>query len=150
LLLILHGCGLLGAGAMISAIGVTQVFVHEDLEFMHTAAHLLETVNPRLVPLVAHDRATLGGMLVANGLTVWLSAQWGFRAGVRWLWRALALGGNVAFLLAVTVHIVVGYDDVLHLAPAIAGWLLWNTAVVLTRGWLCPAPGGGDGSRTGR
>jgi len=45
----------------------------------------------------AHDRATLGGMLISNGLAVWLAAQWGFRAGARWLWIALAWSGNLAF-----------------------------------------------------
>jgi dihydroorotate dehydrogenase len=76
-------------------------------------------------------------MLIANGLTVWLSAQWGFRAGTAWLWHALAWGGNIAFACAVTVHVVVGYDDPLHLAPAVAGWVVWNVALALTRGWLC-------------
>jgi hypothetical protein len=36
------------------------------------------------------------------------------------------------------VHVVVGYHEPLHLAPAIAGWLLWNVALALTRGWLTP------------
>jgi len=92
------------------------------------------------VPLVAHDRATLGGMLIANGITVSLSALWGFRAGARWLWRALALGGNVAFALATIVHLVVGYGEPLHLAPAFSGWFLWNLALALTYGWMCGAP----------
>src|SRR3954463_9580720 len=62
LLLIVHGCGLLGAGLVISTIGVTHVFVPEDLEFMGTASDVLQAANRHLVPLIAHDRATLGGM----------------------------------------------------------------------------------------
>jgi hypothetical protein len=137
LLFILLGVGLTGAGLTMTIIGCTHVFMTTDLAFMRTTAAQLHLSYEHLVPLVAHDRATLGGMLIANGLTVWLSAQWGFRAGVRWLWRALALGGNVAFMLAIAVHVVVGYDDTLHLAPALLGWFLWNTALVLTKGWLC-------------
>jgi dihydroorotate dehydrogenase len=76
-------------------------------------------------------------MLIANGLAVWLSAQWGFRAGVGWLWQAFAVGGSLAFGAALAVHFVVGYTSALHLAPAIAGWALWALGLALTRDWLC-------------
>jgi len=136
LLFILIGAGLTGAGLMIAAIGCTAVFVQTDLEFMHTTRVQLHHSYETLVPLVAHDRASLGGMLIANGIAVWLSAQWGFRAGARWLWVALAWGGNIAFACATAVHIVVGYHSPLHLAPAMAGWVAWNVALLLTRDWL--------------
>ena len=136
LLFILIGAGLTGAGLMISAIGCTAVFVQTDLEFMRTTREQLHHSYETLVPLVAHDRASLGGMLIANGIAVWLSAQWGFRAGARWLWVALAWGGNIAFACATAVHIVVGYHSPLHLAPALVGWGAWNVALLLTRGWL--------------
>src|SRR5262249_48977942 len=75
-LLIFHACGLLGAGLTISTIGVTNVFVPEDLAFMQTTAEALRSANPNLVPLVAHDRATFGGMLVSSGLVFLLTALW--------------------------------------------------------------------------
>ena len=137
LLFIILGVGLTGAGTVMTIIGCTQVFVATDLEFMRTTSAQFALSYERLVPLVAHDRATLGGMLIANGITVWLSAQWGFRAGSAWLWRALAWGGNIAFACAVAVHVVVGYGSPLHLAPAMLGWILWNVALLLTREWLC-------------
>ncbi|HYK03819.1 MAG TPA: hypothetical protein VE974_18830 [Thermoanaerobaculia bacterium] len=145
MLFILLGIGLTGAGLVMTAIGCTQVFVASDLEFMRTTAAQLSLSYERLVPLVAHDRASLGGMLIANGIAVWLCAQWGFRAGARWLWRALAWGGNLAFVFAIGVHFVVGYSEPLHLAPAILGWALWNVALLLTKEWLtapaaAPAP----------
>jgi dihydroorotate dehydrogenase len=136
LLFILIGAGLTGAGLMIAAIGCTSVFVETDLEFMRATREQLHHSYETLVPLVAHDRASLGGMLIANGIAVWLSAQWGFRAGARWLWVALAWGGNIAFACATAVHVVVGYHSPLHLAPAMAGWVAWNVALLLTRGWL--------------
>lgn len=136
LIFILIGAGLTGAGLVISFIGCTSVFVETDLEFMHTTATQLRLSYERLVPLVAHDRASLGGMLIANGVAIWLSAQWGFRAGASWLWNALAWGGNLAFALAVAIHVVVGYHSPLHLAPAMAGLIAWNGALALTRGWL--------------
>jgi hypothetical protein len=133
LLFILIGIGITVAGAVISIIGCTSVFVKTDLEFMRTTADHLA----HLRPLIAHDRASLGGMLIANGVAIWLSAQWGFRAGAGWLWLALAWGGNVAFAAATIVHVVVGYGAILHLLPAFLGWIAWNVALALTRGWLC-------------
>jgi hypothetical protein len=137
LLFILLGVGLTGAGAVIAIVGCTQVFVATDLAFMRASSAQFAVSYERLLPLVAHDRATLGGMLIANGIAVWLSAQWGFRAGSRWLWRMLAWGGNIAFTCAIAVHVVVGYDEPLHLAPAVLGWVLWNVALLLTKSWLC-------------
>jgi len=51
-------------------------------------------------------------------------------------WRALAWGGNLAFIFATGVHFVVGYSEPRHLAPAILGWTLWNVALLLTKEWL--------------
>jgi hypothetical protein len=137
LLFIAIGAGLCGAGAVITAIGCTDVFVRSDLAFLRTTAAELLVAHDRLVPLIAHDRAGLGGMLLASGIAVWLSAQWGMRAGARWLWRAFAWGGNAAFLPAIAVHFAVGYTDPLHLAPALFGWALWWLALGLSRSWLC-------------
>jgi dihydroorotate dehydrogenase len=140
LLFVVLGVGFLGAGAVIAFLGITQVFVAEDLEFMRTTAARLGAASERLVSLVAHDRASLGGMLFANGWVILLSALWGFRAGAAWLWRALAAAGTVGFALATAVHYVVGYDNLLHLAPAFAGWALWYLALGLSRSWLLNAP----------
>ena len=139
LIFILIGLGLTGAGLVISYIGCTTVFVETDLHFMRTSASELSELHHHLVPLVAHDRATLGGMLIANGVVVWLSAQWGFRAGARWLWLALAAGGNIAFASTIAVHFAVGYSAFLHLVPAFLGWAGWNLALGLTHGWLARA-----------
>jgi hypothetical protein len=136
LLFIAIGASLTAAGLVISYVGCTSVFVDTDLAFMRTTAAQLRTSYDRLVPLVAHDRATLGGMLIANGIVIWLSAQWGMRAGARWLWTALCWSGNIAFALALGVHLVVGYGSPLHLAPALLGWIAWNSGLLLTRGWL--------------
>ena len=141
LIFVLIGATITGAGVVISYIGCTSVFVDTDLAYMRTTAAQLRVAYERLVPLVAHDRATLGGMLIANGLVIWLAAQWGMRAGARWLWTALCWSGNVAFILAIGVHVVVGYGSPLHLAPALFGWAMWIVALILTRTWLtAPRP----------
>jgi dihydroorotate dehydrogenase len=140
LIFVLLGAGFLVAGVVISYIGITSVFVKEDLEFMRTTAAELGAAHERLVALVAHDRASLGGMLMANGFAVLLSALWGFRAGAAWLWRALALAGNVAFAAAIGIHYVVGYDSWFHLAPAFLGWALWLLGLALCREWMSRSP----------
>jgi dihydroorotate dehydrogenase len=129
LLLVVQGTGFIGAGLVISAIGATRVFVHEDLEFLGTTAPALAAAAANLVPLVAHDRATLGGMLLANGLVILLTALWGFRPGERWLWWTLLLTGLPGYATAIGVHYAVGYESAFHLAPAFVGLALFAAAL---------------------
>jgi hypothetical protein len=137
LLLILHSIGLLGAGAVISAIGASTVFVPEDLHFMGTTAEALRLAGPRLVPLIAHDRATLGGMLLSSGLAFLLPALWGYRNGSRWLWWTFLIAGLSAYGAAIGVHLTVGYTDVHHLLPAFGGLAFFLTALGLSHPYLC-------------
>jgi hypothetical protein len=139
LVFIAHGVSLLSAGAVISAIGSTNVFVKEDLMFMNTTAEALTAANPRLVPLVAHDRASFGGMLMVSGLVVLLSALWGFRRGERWLWWMYLLGLGPGYACAIGVHFAVGYIHVGHLFPAFAGAAALVAGLMLTRPYLCRA-----------
>lgn len=136
LLLILHACGLLGAGAAISVIGITKVFVPEDLEFMRTTAEALEAANPRLVPLIAHDRATLGGMLLASGWAFLLPALWGFRNGSARLWWAMLVAGVCAYAAALGIHLTVGYTSVVHLLPAFGGLAVFLLGLGLSSAYL--------------
>jgi dihydroorotate dehydrogenase len=136
LLFLVHGAGLIGAGVIISTIGSTTVFVPEDLEFMRTTAQALTEANPRLVPLVAHDRASFGGMLIASGLAWLLPALWGFRQGERWLWWAFLAAGVPAYLAAIGVHFEVGYTNLWHLTPAFAGLTVFVLGLVLSYPYL--------------
>ncbi|HWN43830.1 MAG TPA: dihydroorotate dehydrogenase, partial [Thermoanaerobaculia bacterium] len=139
LLLILHGCGLLGAGITISVVGITKVFVPEDLEFMRTTAEALTGADARLVPLVAHDRATLGGMLLASGWVFLLPVLWGFRNGSAWLWWTLLTAGCSAYAAALGVHYSVGYMSLVHLLPAFGGLLTLLLGLGLSYSYLCGA-----------
>jgi hypothetical protein len=140
LLLVIHGFALLAAGAAISAIGVTQVFVHEDLEFMRTTADALRSANPRLVPLIAHDRATFGGMLLSSGWVFLMPALWGFRRGSSWLWWTLLVAGLAAYSAALGVHYAVGYMSLMHLLPAFGGLILFLLGLGLSYPFLCQKP----------
>ncbi len=121
--------GLLSGGVALAAIGVSVVFVPEDLAFMATTRDALDAASPRLVPLVAHDRAGLGGALVSNGLGVLLPVLWGYRPGARWLWWMLLASGAPGFVAALGTHLAVGYTDVWHLAPALTGLGLYVAAL---------------------
>ena len=55
--LVVQGVGFIGAGLIISAIGATHVFVHEDLQFLGASAAALAAAAANLVPLVARTIA---------------------------------------------------------------------------------------------
>lgn len=140
LLVVIEGAALLTAGAVISWIGATSVFVPEDLEFLRTTSASLHGAHPRLVPLVAHDRATFGGMLLAVGASTTLMGLWGWRRGQSWVWWSLLVAGGLGYGPAIAVHLLVGYTDPMHLAPAIGGWVLLLAALGLSREYLCAPP----------
>jgi dihydroorotate dehydrogenase len=124
------GVGLVLGGISLAVIGVTTVFVPEDLAFMGTSRAALDAASVRLVPLVAHDRAGLGGALLANGLAVVFAALWGYRSGARWLWWTLFASGVPGFVAALGTHVAVGYTNLWHLAPALAGMGMYAAALV--------------------
>jgi dihydroorotate dehydrogenase len=136
LLMILHGVAILVAGFVISSFGVTTVFVPEDLEFMQTTQEVLVETNPRLIPLVAHDRATFGGMLLSTGFAVLLTSLWGWQRGRRWLWYSLTASGTVAYVTTIAIHWSVGYVSLKHLLPAYGGLACLWLAMMLSRTWM--------------
>ena len=89
--LLVAAVGLIGAEFTIQTIGVTRVFVPTDLTFMGLSREQLGAINPRLVPLIAHDCAGFGGGVATAGLLV-LACVWCGRPS-RSLWQALLLAG---------------------------------------------------------
>ena len=143
LLLLATGAGMMAAGATITIVGMTTVFVSQDLRFMGLTAAELHAVNPKLVPLIAHDRAGFGGGLFTAGLT-WFFCVWCGRPA-RALWEALFLAGTIGFVCAIAIHPVVGYIDFGHLLPAYAGAMLFTSGIVLSRDSMCRRPGANEG-----
>lgn len=114
--LLLTALALVAGGLTIMFVGMTRVFVPQDLEFMGRSAAELHAINPQLVPLIAHDRAGFGGGLCCTGLTV-LFCVWCGRPS-RSLWQALAVAGVSGFATALGIHPLIGYTSLTHLAPA--------------------------------
>lgn len=133
-ILVLGSGATAAGGLMILRIGVTDIFVPEDLRFMRVPTHFLRGVSDRLVPLMAHDRAGFGGAVVTLGLTA-LLCVWCARFS-RSLWQAMLLSGVVALAAAIGVHYVVGYTSYWHLAPALAA----ATSLVLGLGLTATDP----------
>jgi hypothetical protein len=119
LCLLLTAVGMSAGGLTILLIGMTRVFVPQDLQFMGLLPADLQQINPRLIPLIAHDRAGFGGGVLTTGVAIFFSV-W-CAAPSRSLWQVLCLAGAIGFATAIGVHPIVGYEDLVHLAPALLG-----------------------------
>jgi hypothetical protein len=82
-----------------------------------------------MVPLIAHDRAGLGGALLSAGVAL-TACVWCGRPS-RALWQILALVGVVGFTPAIGVHAAIGYTDPFHLAPAVSGTALFVAGLAI-------------------
>ncbi|MFT5094400.1 MAG: dihydroorotate dehydrogenase [Porticoccaceae bacterium] len=140
LIYVVHGVAILVGGLVICSFGVTTVFVQDDLDFMRTSVEALATTSPRLIPLIAHDRASFGGMLISCGACVLLCALWGFRRGAAWLWWALLIAGLLAYGSTIAVHHAVGYTSLKHLLPAYGGLLALLLGSALSAPWMLERP----------
>jgi hypothetical protein len=104
--------------------------VPEDLQFMGVTPAELNAINPRLIPLIAHDRAGFGGAVCVLGLLVLAGAA--FAAPTPGLWRTLATAGIAGFGMAIGVHPAIGYTDPIHLAPAVLGAVTMAVGLILS------------------
>ncbi len=140
LLMIGVGGGLAVAGAVISTVGMTSVFVPTDLDFMNTHARDLRAADPHLLPYIAHDRAGFGGALIGAGLAVLLISMWGWRRGQRWVWWCLLLGWLCGTVPALVIHFAIGYTAYSHLLPVYLLIVATVTALALSRDYLTADP----------
>lgn len=131
LLLRFTGLGMLAGGLSIMMIGMTSVFVPQDLAFIGVAScGPLTVVNKQLIPLIAHDRACFGGGVATIGLILFFTVR---RADEkRSMWEVIFLSVNVGFATALGIHFYIGYTNFIHILPAILGWLIALTGLGLT------------------
>ncbi len=122
--------GITVAGLTIATIGTVVVFVPQDIEFIGLSRTALDAIDPRLVPLIAHDRSGFGGGLATTGLTV-LACVWCGRPS-RSLWETLAIAGIAGFGAAIGIHGLVGYLDVTHVGPAVLGAAIFAAGLALS------------------
>jgi hypothetical protein len=131
LLLWVYACGLLFAGIAILFISITSVYVPEDLAFMALCGADIESFSERLTPVIAHDRSSFGGSLLTMGITLILIFR---KLPLTYsLWQSLLLSGLSGFGAAIGIHYYIGYTDIVHLAPAWLGLIIFIIAIVGTR-----------------
>jgi hypothetical protein len=130
LLLLVTAWSLVLGGMIITTVGMTSVFVPQDLDFMQIARTELVSANPRLIPLIAHDRAGFGGGVCCCGLTMFFCVY--CSRPCRSLWQALWIMGGAGFGTAIGVHFPIGYMSVSHLAPAFFGAAMFILGMALT------------------
>ncbi|WP_218093588.1 hypothetical protein [Paenibacillus solanacearum] len=131
LMLVSLGIALAIGGVVIAGVGVTGVFVPQDLQYLCTSPAMLDAINERLVPLIAHDRAGFGGALFSDALALLIMALWGINEGRRWLWWTFLLGGLPGFAAGFSVHYQIGYTDFIHLLPAYFAFALYMAGLAL-------------------
>jgi hypothetical protein len=134
-LLLATASGLLVGGTTILLIGMTRVFVSQDLRYIGLGASELAAINQRLLPLIAHDRAGFGGAIATCGLLLFCCVWFGRPSGS--LWQAVCLAGSTGFISAVGVHPVIGYTDFSHLAPAYLGAAIFSVGIGLSYRPMC-------------
>ncbi|WP_237150245.1 dihydroorotate dehydrogenase [Planococcus maritimus] len=127
------GFALAAAGFVISAIGVSGVFVQTDIAYICMNPEQISAINERLIPVIAHDRAGLGSALISVGLLVLMLALWGFQEGQRWVWYTFLLGGLPAFSAAILIHYVIGYTSFIHILPAYVALVLFGSGLWLSK-----------------
>jgi hypothetical protein len=129
-LLALSSVGIAGAGLIIMTVGMTSVFVPQDLAFMMVTRSAIAAIDPHLVPLIAHDRAGFGGALVSFGVAMFACMR--YARPSRSLWQALTIAGIAGFGTAVGVHPAIGYLNISHIGPAVLGSLAFAAGLVLS------------------
>jgi hypothetical protein len=125
------GGGMVLAGFVILAVGMTDVFVPSDLAFIGYSIDQLNAINPRLVPLIAHDRAGFGGGVLSTGLII-VCLVWKAPPS-RHLWQAITCAGAIGFACALGVHYPIGYLALEHLVPAWLGAAAFGLGAWLLR-----------------
>jgi len=136
-LLLFTAAGMILGGSIIMIVGMTRVFVLQDLQYMEITVDELQRLNPRLISLIAHDRAGFGGGLASTGLAILLGAWCGLRPGARGFWWTFLAAGIVGFATSIGIHPIVGYTSFIHLLPAYIGALAFLVGMARLYGPLC-------------
>ncbi len=121
------------------ATALSVVLLPHESKSLGLELAVLQGFHPRqaLEPFIVHNRVSLGGLLVVNGLLWWRLTQETARAGRRWSWWAICLSGGagVASCLAFFSH---GFWNRVHGVGTIV--FAAALAIGLVRAW---SPTGG-------
>jgi len=128
--LIFTACGILAGGLVIMFVGMTTVYVPQDLEYMIMCNQDFSKINSNLTALIAHDRASFGGGLACVGLLIYCIIN--NASPSRNLWQILFIALSVGFLSVLFIHFSIGYTSFIHLLPAYIGTFLFYFGIINT------------------
>jgi hypothetical protein len=111
-------------------VGMTAVFVPQDLEYMNITVCGIQEINGNLKPLIAHDRAAFGGGLSTIGLLYFFIVR--KSEPTINLWQIIAISMTIGFSTAIGVHFFIGYTSFTHLLPAYFGAFTSLGGLILT------------------
>lgn len=123
-------------GLIISTIGITNVFVSTDIQYICMTIEQMNNITEKLIPVIAHDRAGFGSALISVGLLVLMLSLWGFHQGEKWVWYTYLFGGIPAFSAGIITHFIIGYTTTIHLLPAYFALFLYIAGLILSRGYF--------------
>lgn len=130
----LMGLGVLIAGLLALVVGLTDVMLAHDEEFLGLSREAVSQWNPELFQFMSHDRITLAGIMISAGLLFAQLAWHKVRRGERWAIVLFAVAAGYGFLNFL-YSFFVGYVDAWHLLynalilPFYI-WGLWRTKEV--------------------
>jgi hypothetical protein len=109
--------------------GLFQALIGDGRPFLIFAglSLILLKISARLEPLITHDRAGFGGSICTTGITVLLCLGRAIEeplAGLVLCRLGRVFGGD-------RVHPAVGYNNLLHRAPAILGAIMFIAGLLL-------------------
>ena len=137
--LLLLGLGMLIAGAVVFWVGLTSVLLPYDEVFLGVARDNLNSINPRLLGFMRHDRITLAGTLMSIGI-LYASLAWnGVRNGQRWAKDAVLASGAVGFA-SLFLFLGFHYVDPVHIVLSSSLFPLFLLGILLP---LRARPSGG-------
>jgi hypothetical protein len=122
--------GVFLGGIVIMILGSSIVFVPQDLGFMCMNPEELSRISAKLIPLIAHDRAGFGGVLVSTGLVLLFIIHCATPS--KSLWQILFLSLSIGFFTAIGIHFFIGYISFSHLLPAYTGAFIFYIGIVLS------------------
>ncbi len=134
------GISFAAGGIIIAGVGITGVFVPQDLAFLCLSPESIAMLNDKLLPLIAHDRAGFGGALLCDAIALLATALWGIQQGERWIWNMLLWGGLPGFIAGFGVHYAIGYLSFIHLLPAYFAAALYIIGLILLYPYLKQKP----------
>ncbi|MBK5260705.1 MAG: hypothetical protein JJE51_14035, partial [Thermoanaerobaculia bacterium] len=110
---LLLGTAMFGGGLLALVIASTRVVLPYDESLCGMTRDQLASINPRLLPFMAHDRVSLAGTMLSVGLFYIALAWFGIRRGAHWAQVTVIASATIGFF-SFFLFLGFGYFDPFH------------------------------------